>query len=794
MGYFSKTGTVATTAAEAAQAAAESAQTAAEAAQAAAENVLDSFDDTYLGAKSSDPSADNDGNALSVGASYFNTATSRVRYYNGSAWQDQVANSLVQSNNLSDVASVSTARTNLGLGTAATQDSSAFATAAQADQTVSLTPGTGITTSGTYPNFTITNSAPDQTVTFSSGGATTVAGTYPNFTISSVNTTYSVGDNGLTEKNFSNLLSTKLASIEDNADVTDTSNVVSALTAGSNISIANNGTISATSPLTYSNSWVDSGYNAKLRLTPSTGSAQDITIAAGSNITLTPSSSTLTIASTDTTYSVGDGGLTENNFTTTLKQKLDGIDVSADVTNASTVASAGAVMETDFSAGNFIYADSDNTPVVKTAAQVRGILNVADGANNYVHPAHDGDDIDIDTTALTGATVISDLDLNVTTDSQGHVTDANATVATRNLTLANLGYTGETNATADQTDEEIQDIVGGMVSGNSESGITVTYDDNNGKLDFSVTSQTDENFTTADHSKLDGIESGATADQTASEIRALVESASDSNVFTDSDHSKLDGIESGATGDQTGAQIKTAYEAESDTNAFTDADHSKLDAIEANADVTDATNVNAAGAVMEADFNAGTLLYATNDDTPLPISISQLRTLLGDGKAVGSFLITGAFPLTSGSPPAGYLACTGPSAGAAYSRTTYAALYAAIGTSWGAGDGSTTFNAPLLSGLVMRGVDGGKGNDPDRGSRTAVAAGGNTGDSIGSFQSDQFKSHNHALRVYSVSGQDYSVVNNGSDGNVAVETNQIQSSGGNETRMKNANVHIYIKY
>jgi hypothetical protein len=46
--------------------------------------------------------------------------------------------------------------------------------------------------------------------------------------------------------------------------------------------------------------------------------------------------------------------------------------------------------------------------------------------------------------------------------------------------------------------------------------------------------------------KLDGIESGATADQTASEIRTLVESASDSNVFTDADHTKLNGIAANA--------------------------------------------------------------------------------------------------------------------------------------------------------------------------------------------------------------------------------------------------------
>ena len=94
--------------------------------------------------------------------------------------------------------------------------------------------------------------------------------------------------------------------------------------------------------------------------------------------------------------------------------------------------------------------------------------------------------------------------------------------------------------------ETIQDVVGGMVSGNTENGISVTYDDSDGTLDFSTSSITDQNFTNADHDKLDGIEAGATADQTAAEIKILVESATDSNVFTDADHTKLNGIAEGA--------------------------------------------------------------------------------------------------------------------------------------------------------------------------------------------------------------------------------------------------------
>ena len=55
------------------------------------------------------------------------------------------------------------------------------------------------------------------------------------------------------------------------------------------------------------------------------------------------------------------------------------------------------------------------------------------------------------------------------------------------------------------------------------------------------------------------------------------------------------------TGDQTGAQIKSAYEGESDTNAYTDAEKTKLAGIEASADVTDTTNVTAAGALMDSE-------------------------------------------------------------------------------------------------------------------------------------------------------------------------------------------------
>jgi hypothetical protein len=87
-------------------------------------------------------------------------------------------------------------------------------------------------------------------------------------------------------------------------------------------------------------------------------------------------------------------------------------------------------------------------------------------------------------------------------------------------------------------------------------------------------------FTNADHTKLDGIEANATADQTGAEIKSAYEAVADTNAFTDAEKTKLSGIEASATADQTDAEIKTAYENNADTNAFTDADHTKLDGLE----------------------------------------------------------------------------------------------------------------------------------------------------------------------------------------------------------------------
>ena len=99
---------------------AASAQTAAESARDATLAAYDSFDDRYLGAKSSAPSLDNDGNALAAGALYFDTVAQSMQLYTGTIWTAAYISGsgyLAAANNLSELSNTTTAKTNLGLGT-----------------------------------------------------------------------------------------------------------------------------------------------------------------------------------------------------------------------------------------------------------------------------------------------------------------------------------------------------------------------------------------------------------------------------------------------------------------------------------------------------------------------------------------------------------------------------------------------------------------------------------------------------------------------------------------------------
>lgn len=132
--------------------------------------------------------------------------------------------------------------------------------------------------------------------------------------------------------------------------------------------------------------------------------------------------------------------------------------------------------------------------------------------------------------------------------------------------------------------------------------------------------------------------------------------------------------------------------------------------------------------------------------------------------------------------PDGWLLCNGDS----YEITTHQDLYNAIGTSWGT-DGKK-FRVPDLRGEFLRGVDYGKGLDPDRTGRKNYD-GTVVGDIVGSFQSDQIRSHSHSFYAQNQSGGYPSIGSAWSDGSVL----STWGFGGSETRPVNASVNYIIK-
>ena len=115
------------TAAASSQTAAASSATAAATSETNAASTYDTFDDRFLGAKSSNPSVDNDGDALATGALYFNTSDNNMRVYNGSAWQ-AVGPTSAEQININTVAGISSDITTVaGIDSAVTTTSQSVA-------------------------------------------------------------------------------------------------------------------------------------------------------------------------------------------------------------------------------------------------------------------------------------------------------------------------------------------------------------------------------------------------------------------------------------------------------------------------------------------------------------------------------------------------------------------------------------------------------------------------------------------------------------------------------------------
>jgi microcystin-dependent protein len=213
-------------------------------------------------------------------------------------------------------------------------------------------------------------------------------------------------------------------------------------------------------------------------------------------------------------------------------------------------------------------------------------------------------------------------------------------------------------------------------------------------------------------------------------------------------------------------------------------------------EATDSTIVNDAGTLKEAtigDILNSNLPITTSSinggagvDVTVTPAAGQKTNIVGNLQVSGNLTVTGTSTIipagcvmsfAMNTAPSGWLKCDG----SLVSRTTYAVLFTAIGTTFGAGDGSTTFKLPDLRGEFIRGFDDARGVDAGR--------------AFGSSQSDEFKSHKHTWNFFNGS----SVQSGNIATNTALQTNtgsidrDTGLTGGTETRPRNIALLYAIK-
>jgi len=625
----------ATAAAASASTASTQASNAATSATSAAAS-YDSFDDRYLGAKSSAPSTDNDSNALVEGALYWNSSSDNMFAWDGSAWAEIKPTSSDQTK----INTVSGIQANVTTVAGISSDVTTVAgissdVAAVENIAANVTSVAGIASNVTSVAGNATN------INAVAGNATNINAATTKAAEAATSATAS--SNSATAAASSASTASTQAGIATAKAVLTAADAVS--TAADVVSSAANAASAAATYDSFDDRYlgskssaptVDNDGNALVvgaLYYDSTGSVMKVYTASG------------WIATSSATLATMERFV----FTATANQTVftgndAGGDTLAIVVGAEMVTLNGVVLEVTVD-----YTVTTSTVTLTSGAAANDELNVyAFGnfeiANHYTKAAADA--LYDAKASLTGAAFTGAITTNSTFDG--------VDIATRD------GVLTSTTTTANAALPKSGGAMTGAITTNS------TFDGRD---------------VGTDGTKLDGIEASATADQTNAEIRTAVEAASDSNVFTDADHSKLNAIEANATADQTNAEIRTAVEAASDSNVFTDADHTKLNAIEASADVTDATNVTAAGALMDSEVTnlAAVKAFAASD-----YATAAQGTLATNALPKAGGALTGAVTTNSTFDGVDVAACN---------TTANAALPKAGGTLTGAVVGATDTDA-----------------------------------------------------------------------------------------------------
>jgi len=197
-----------------------------------------------------------------------------------------------------------------------------------------------------------------------------------------------------------------------------------------------------------------------------------------------------------------------------------------------------------------------------------------------------------------------------------------------------------------------------------------------------------------------------------------------------------------------------------------------------------------APAAYVGDKNGGLIWHSHNDGPG-----SGLDADMVDGKHANQLEVPVGTVIACASDkvPDGFLECNG----AAVSRSTYSALFNVIGTTYGSGDGKTTFNLPDLRGEFIRGWDHGRGVDPNRGIGTNQGDAARNIKATAGVKDDGMKEHLSGP-FYDAGGFSYDAQSHGSGNGwiLGFDLSRIGSSYpvANENRPRNVAVMFCIKY
>jgi|DEB0MinimDraft_10_1074344.scaffolds.fasta_scaffold10663_1 hypothetical protein len=530
-------------------------------------DILDEFQDTYLGAKSSDPTVDNDGDALINGAMYFNTTSNLLKIYDSGTWHSFISSSgnavidgsITAENTITLQGSLpkikiknDTFAESNGLYTAEIQFT---------DLTNTLAGAVGFSNALTT-DFYITNTTGEsvkirtgstEAISVDSSGDVTLNDnlTVPgNITVTGTVDGRNVSTDG-----------SKLDGIEANADVTDTANVQAA-GALMDLEVLNLAQVKTFDSSDYATA--AQGTTADNALARSGGTMTgSLTLNADPTSSLQAATKSYvdTIAAAGIHYHTPVRVESPTALTVTYDNGTDG--VGATLTNAGTLEAItidGIALSLNDRV--LIYEQTD-----ATQNGIYTVTTVGDGSTAWVLTrATDADSYGASDQDALGEGDAYFVKEGNTGAGELYVMNTSGTITfgTTDITFTQIAetavYTAGTNITLDGTTFNVDDAF----ILNTGDTITGDFTLNGGNIVMTGSETVDGRDVSVDGAKLDGIEAGATADQTAGEI-------------------------------------KTAYESNADTNAFTDAEQTKLSGIEASADVTDATNVEAAGALMDSE-------------------------------------------------------------------------------------------------------------------------------------------------------------------------------------------------